>query len=192
MNNHSPQRNPLTSDGCISQRITIERDAPIIISGWLKKMRQNQTFYTTKWDKRWVVIQNGSISWKHSSQESQMKKSIPLIQVQDVYKIEALKRKSSKDSGKIFVVKSKKRNLCLKATTKEECDKWVRAIRLQLDLICGGTFAGPQSIKNQRKRNGGGDKYDVSFLQSSFFFSNLTAIAAGIDRNFGCFSLLKT
>ena len=144
-----------------SALIPNEKDVPVIISGWLKKMRRKNTFYKPTWDKRFVAIQNGAISWRHS-QESGVSGSIPMNQVADVYKIEAVKRKTSHQSGKIFVVKSKKRNLCLRANDREECDKWVRIIQLQIDLFNGGTFAGPLNAKNQRKRNGGGDKYDVS------------------------------
>ncbi len=141
-------------DKCISE--LSEREAPVIISGFLKKMRRQISFYTPTWDKRWVVIQNGAISWRHSKQ-SETAGFIPLSQVEDVYKIAPLKRNSSNESGKIFVVKSKKRRLCLSAADKDECDKWFRVIQLQLDLNGGG-----KHLKNRGNYNGGRDKYEVS------------------------------
>ena len=36
--------------------------------------------------------------------------------------------------GRMFVIKSSKRTLCLMAKCEEDCDRWVRGIQLQLDL----------------------------------------------------------
>ena len=147
--------------------------APIVISGWLYKMRRRSKIFTP-WDKRWVVIQNDSISWRHSK-TSEVAGSIDLAHVDKIYKIRSLKKKKKKkkdgtenknnrndNTDRIFVLKSRQRTLCLMTRKEEGCDKWVRAVQLQLDLRNGGTFSGPKHEKNERKSIRGRDKYEVS------------------------------
>ena len=123
------------------------------------------------WDKRWVLIQNEAISWRHSK-KSEVAGSIELSNIESIHKVKSLKCQENKGPTKqgnekadvrVFVLKSKKRTLCLMTGKGENCDKWVRAIQLQLDLRNGGTFSGPKNEKNQRKKTGSGNKYDVSF-----------------------------
>ena len=176
------------TEACITtqpQRI----ETPIIVSGWLYKMRQKSMPFTPNWDKRWVVIQNDSISWRHSK-GSEVAGSIELTHIENVYKVKTLTKKnknnknrskagnevsSAKDESehndnvdRVFVISSKKRVLCLMGIKGDNCDKWIRGIQLQLDLRNGGTCSGPKSEKNRRKSNGGGDKYDVSYTAYSF------------------------
>jgi hypothetical protein len=167
-----------SSEVCITS-MSHTKQTPIIMTGWLYKMRKNNKFYTPTWDKRWVVIQNDSISWRHSK-TSEVTGSIDFSQVENVYKIHSLKKNKKEDNSeqintnksdncdRIFVVKSRKRTLCLMTGKEERCDKWIRSIQLQLDLRNGGTFSGPRNEKNRRRSNGGGDKYEVSWIDYYF------------------------
>jgi len=142
-------------------------EEPVILSGWLYKMKRKSTVYAGDWNRRWVVIQNEAISWKHSKESTEMVAgSIELSNIHRVYRIEPLtnnqriNKQSSSNRRKKFVIKSKTRSLCLMARSEEECDLWMRALQLQLDLKDGGTSSGPSGTKNRRKSNGGLDKYD--------------------------------
>lgn len=169
----SPPIMNTSSEACI-KTMSHKAEMPIILSGWLYKMRRrrNQTLlFTPNWNKRWVVIQNDSLSWRHSK-SSEVAGSIDLRHVESIHKVQCLKKKRSvpwndkkEDVDRIFVIKSKKRALCLMTIGSHEgCDKWIRALELQLNLMNGGTFSGPRNEKNRRKSNGLGDKdkYDVS------------------------------
>jgi len=155
---------------CIATTLHHQSQIPLILSGWLYKMRRKNRGFSPIWDKRWVVIQNGAVSWRHSK-GSEVAGSIELSCVENIHKIKSLRRKKKKNlndshrkgNGEImFVLNSRKRTLCLRAKDDDDCDKWVRAIQLQLDLKSGGTFYGPPSgKKNRRKSIGGGDKYDI-------------------------------
>ena len=153
--------------------------SPIIMSGWLQKMkRRARGNYSTDWNKRWITIQNQAISWRHSKDSDVVSGSIDIQYITDVYKIPALNKKKRKKTSKknnslikneesdskVFMIKSsrKRRVLCLMAKNEGECEKWVRAIQIQLDLRDGGTSLGPPSsnaIRNKPKGNG--DRYDV-------------------------------
>lgn len=137
-------------------------------------MRRKNSFFTPTWDKRWVVIQNDSISWRHSK-TCAVAGSIDISHLESIHKVKAIKKlakdeevndksinKQFNDNDRILVLKSKKRILCLMTSNGKECDKWNRSIQLQMDLRSGGTFSGPQNEKNRRKSNGGRDKYEVS------------------------------
>lgn len=71
------------------------------------------------------------------------------------------RRRSSSNNAKILIIKTKERNLCLAAQNSDDCDRWYRAIQMQLDLREGGTVSGPRGTRNRRQSNGGGDKYKV-------------------------------
>jgi len=118
---------------------------PIILSGWLYKMKRKSNVFG-KWGKRWIVIQNESISWRHSK-NSEVAGSIDIEHISSVYKVKDLREKrENKNNGgpldsirgpgqeRMFVVKSRKRVLCLMAQTSQDCDRFVRGIQLQLDL----------------------------------------------------------
>ncbi len=169
----SPSIMNTSSEVCIKS-MSHKAEMPIILSGWLYKMRRRRKhtlFLTPNWSKRWVVIQNDSLSWRHSK-SSEVAGSIDLRHVESIHKVQCLKKKrpwgdNKEDVDRIFVIKSKKRALCLMTIGSQDgCDKWIRALELQLNLMNGGTFSGPRTEKNRRKSNGLGDKdkYDVSEL----------------------------
>lgn len=131
---------------------------PVIIAGWLGKMKRVPKLLA-RWNKRWVKIQDDAIQWRHSKDQAPAAGEIKLEDVDAVYKLNALKKKSSNNT--VLIVKSKRRNLCLMARSSEDCERWVRAIQMQLDLRDGGTVSGPKCARNRRLSNGGGDKYKV-------------------------------
>lgn len=50
-----------------------------------------------------------------------------------------------------FIVHGSDRDVLLRAETANDASRWVRGLTLQIDLVRGGTFQGPPSVKNQRK-----------------------------------------
>jgi hypothetical protein len=149
--------------------LTMEFDHyPSIISGWLKKRKQQDNFLLPNWNQRWVSVQNDRILWRHSK-DIELAGIVELQHVESVYKVEILEDVSS-NKGRIFVVKSRKKTICFMAPSESECDRWVRCIQLQLDLRNGGTALGPPTVKNRRKSNGGGDHFEVIISLSCFTF----------------------
>lgn len=149
--------------------------SPVIIAGWLGKMKRSPKLLS-RWNKRWVTIQDDAIQWRHFKEQDLEAGEIKLEDVDRAYKLNTLKhnhrfnggRGSSNDNNStILIVRSKKRNLCLMARSNDDCDRWVRAIQMQLDLRDGGTVSGPKCTRNRRSSNGGGDKYEVCFRVSA-------------------------
>ena len=108
---------------CIATTLHHQSQIPLILSGWLYKMRRKNRGFSPIWDKRWVVIQNGAVSWRHSK-GSEVAGSIELSCVENIHKIKSLRRKKKKNlndshrkgNGEImFVLNSRKRTLCLRA-----------------------------------------------------------------------------
>lgn len=118
--------------------------APIILSGWLQKLKRKQKLMGFNWSSRWCMIQNQAICWRHSK-DSECAGSIDLELITSVHKVETLQKKRKNrnlrvdedeihnDESKMFVVKSKKRVLCLLAKSARDCDRWVRGLQFQLD-----------------------------------------------------------
>ena len=159
--------------------------SPVIIAGWLGKMKRAPKLLT-RWNKRWVTIQDGAIQWRHSKDQDPAAGEIKLENVDRAYKLNALKQNnrfnsssnsnSSNNNNTVLIVRSKKRNLCLMARSNEDCDRWVRAIQMQLDLRDGGTVSGPRCTRNRRSSNGGGDKYKVCLCVSDLFCPSRCAL----------------
>jgi len=144
---------------------TRSKESPIIISGWLKKLKRRSRLFLPDWNARWVTVQNDRIFWRHSK-HIEVAGLIELEHVTSVYRLNVLG--NTHDKRHIFVIRSRKRTLCLMTETESECEKWVRAIQMQLDLRRGGTSSGPPGVKNRRKSNGGGDRFTVRFYSFDF------------------------
>ena len=154
-----------------------------ITCGWLGKMKRHPRLLSSNWNKRWIVLSSDALEWRHAK-DSEASGSIKLGDVEKVYKLNSLRNTAAKGSAKtasndtVLIVKTAERNLCLAARSSEECDRWFRAIQMQLDLREGGTVSGPRprrlaavSARNRRLSNGGGDKYTVSKLTTCFWFA---------------------
>lgn len=185
----SSHQNMNSSEACLAV-LPHTKKTPTVISGWLYKMRRKSNIFAPTWDKRWVVIQNDSISWRHSK-TSEVAGSIDLSRVDKIYKIRSLKKKEKGGRDKknnrhdnpdrIFVLNSRQRTLCLKTRKEEGCDKWVRSIQLQLDLRNGGTFSGPKNEKNGRKSTEGRDKYERMIRSLDKSLQNLSGFGQSGD-----------
>ena len=172
----------MNMNGKVDDPINNNDEPIILLSGWLNKMKRRSKLYGD-WNKRWVTLEHDCIVWRHGNNHTSnhiketKKKSGGRIELAHVDSILVLKT-HTKSSQKVFVIKSSfyQRNLCLMAKTSTDCDKWVRAIQLQMDLQSGGTFSGPACTKNHRRRsrttnnttlhdgiigNSSGDKFDV-------------------------------
>ena len=147
-----------------------------ILEGSLAKMKRQPKLLTSRWNKRWIMLTNDALEWRHST-HGDARGRIKLDDVEKIYKLKSLSNKTKHDStnsnaakkrrgssfnnAKILIIKTKERNLCLSAQSGEDCDRWYRAIQMQLDLREGGTVSGPRGTRNRRQSNGGGDKYKV-------------------------------
>lgn len=141
-----------------------------ILEGSMAKMKRHPKLLTSRWNKRWVILTNDALEWRRHSKHGDARGRIKLDDVEKIYKLKshstnsnaAMKRRgSSSSNAKILIVKTKERSLCLSAQSSKDCDRWCRAIQMQLDLRGGGTVSGPRGTRNRRQSNGGGDKYKV-------------------------------
>jgi len=120
-----------------------------------------------------VVLSNDALEWYHSK-DGEVRGCIKLDDVEKVYKLKSLgntkytsssaRGNANKNNATVLIVKTTERNLCLAAKSREDCDRWHRAVLMQLDLREGGTVSGPRGTRNRRRSNGGGDKYKVSTI----------------------------
>ena len=53
--------------------------------------------------------------------------------------------------GFTFVIRAADRDMLLRADSANDESRWVRGLTLQIDLVHGGTFQGPPSVKNRRR-----------------------------------------
>ena len=170
----------LTSPKSIVKRLyanegKIDKNTSATISGWLLKRKRSKTVIGFKWNKRWFSIESGCLVWylgkRRSSKTSFPSGSIPLDDIQQVYKLNTVTEKEEH----VVIIKARKQSLCLASKRDGDCDKWVRMIQMQLDLMSGGTVSGPKSSKNRRLSNGGGDNLDVSaYYYSAIINMSLT------------------
>ena len=141
-----------------------------ILEGSMAKMKRHPKLLTGRWNKRWIMLTDDALEWRHSK-DGYARGRIKLDEVEKIYKLKSLSNKtakkkrrgrgSSSNDATILIVKTKEKNLCLSAQSGEDCDRWYRAIQMQLDLREGGTVSGPRGTRNRRRSNGGGDKYKV-------------------------------
>ena len=171
---HKKRHGPAIGD---RRHLDLTQDAPLAISGWLYKMKRNQKLFLPDWNSRFFTIQESYLVWYHG-QGSAIAKSgcIPLSEITKVSKIKDADDPKKPSSN--FFVKSKKRSLFLRADQASDCDKWVRVIQMQIDLLTGGTSSGPASTKNYRKSNGGGNKYDKMMSNIDVMMKDLEEIEA--------------
>ena len=129
-----------------------------ILEGSLAKMKRQPKLLTSRWNKRWIMLTNDALEWRHST-HGDARGRIKLDDIEKIYKLKSLSNKtkhgstisnaakkrrgSSSNNATILIVKTKERNLCLSAQSGEDCDRWYRAIQMQLDLREGGTVSGP-------------------------------------------------
>ena len=152
----------ITGSSDVTYSLKSQKTSPVIISGWLQKMKRQSNVFAADWNKRFVIIQNNALSWKHS-EDSEITGSINLNEIQELRLINYDKYQKNREQPKSFVLKTSKRALCLMASSQSDCEKWVRVIQMQLDLNSGGTSSGPSGKKNRRRSTGGKklDKFEV-------------------------------
>ena len=154
----------LSESNTVTHSYKNKKSSPTIISGWLYKMKRQSTVFSADWNKRYVIIQNNALSWKHAK-EAEIAGSIDIDKIQKVKMINNEKIQKKGDHSRSFVVKTSHRTLCLMANNQSECEKWVRVIQMQLDLKSGGTSSGPSGKKNRRRSNGlQGNKFEVCHI----------------------------
>jgi len=120
---------------------------PIILQGWLHKMKRNKkSLQLSDWNRRYFKVQSGNLSWARTSTQNPPSGVIPLLT------ITKLKLFEKGDQGThSFVLACDERSMLLRGDTATEVDKWVRGLQLQMDLLRGGSAQGPPCSKNQGK-----------------------------------------
>lgn len=114
--------------------------------------RSAQVIKLSDWNRRYFTIEGDYLCWRHANDRSKPSGSVKISDIKGI--------KTIKQNKCAFVVKAGERTLYLRSETAGDADRWVRSIQMQVDLRTGGTSQGPKGEKNQRRSNGGMDKFD--------------------------------
>ncbi|CAM9967729.1 unnamed protein product, partial [Scytosiphon promiscuus] len=118
---------------------------PIIICGWLLKMKREHRKFRSTWNRRWFTVEDGAFHWYKTSSSDACGR-LSLMDIQSV------RRYVGTEHGSFtFVVHTADREMLLRADTANDESRWLRGLTLQTDLVHGGTFQGPPSAKNRRR-----------------------------------------
>ncbi|CAN0074400.1 unnamed protein product [Ectocarpus sp. 12 AP-2014] len=118
---------------------------PIIICGWLLKMKREHRKFRSTWNRRWFTVEDGAFNWYKTS-SSDVCGRLSLLYIQSV------RRYVGTEHGSYtFVVHATDREMLLRADSANDESRWIRGLNLQTDLVHGGTFQGPPSAKNRRR-----------------------------------------
>jgi hypothetical protein len=115
------------------------------LSGWLLKLKRNTNLFTPNYGKRYVTVRNFTLSW----QDSPLACPSGTIDIQDIINVYILDNSLTKGpkTGRLFVIKSLKRDLVLLAKTKSDAERWVIGIKVQM-----------QKKKEQERRENQGQR----------------------------------
>ncbi|CBJ31721.1 conserved unknown protein [Ectocarpus siliculosus] len=118
---------------------------PIIICGWLLKMKREHRKFRSTWNRRWFTVEDGAFNWYKTSSSDACGR-LSLLDIQSV------RRYVGTEHGSYtFVVHATDREMLLRADSANDESRWIRGLTLQTDLVHGGTFQGPPSAKNRRR-----------------------------------------
>ncbi|CAM9545257.1 unnamed protein product [Ectocarpus sp. 13 AM-2016] len=119
---------------------------PIIICGWLLKMKREHRKFRSTWNRRWFTVEDGAFNWYKTS-SSDVCGRLSLLYIHSV------RRYVGTEHGSYtFVVNATDREMLLRADSANDESRWIRGLTLQTDLVHGGTFQGPPSAKNRWDR----------------------------------------
>lgn len=134
---------------------------------------------TRGWNKRFFTVENDALTWRQNEKSPDVPRSIPLTEITQAYK---LKTRDKSFRARI-IVRSTRKTLCLKASSDKDCERWVKALQMQLDLRDGGTAAGPEGVKNRRKlSSSGSDIYENLMKFADKSLSDLSQIKKRHER----------
>ncbi|GMH68629.1 hypothetical protein TrRE_jg4654, partial [Triparma retinervis] len=85
------------------------------------------------------------------------------------------------DKNPTFLVKARERTLYLRSDRAADADRWVRMVQMQCDLRNGGTSQGPKCEKNQKKTNGGGDKFELLSRELDKLLENVEQVELEVN-----------
>eukprot|EP00752_Nemacystus_decipiens_P012560 g11124.t1 len=118
---------------------------PIVICGWLLKMKREHRKFRSTWNRRWFTVEDGAFHWYKTSSSD----ACGRLCLED---IKSVRRYVGTEHGSYtFVVHATDREMLLRAESANDEGRWIRGLTLQTDLVHGGTFMGPPSAKNRRR-----------------------------------------
>ncbi|CAM9356243.1 unnamed protein product, partial [Discosporangium mesarthrocarpum] len=102
---------------------------PIVICGWLMKMKRAQRKFMSTWNRRWFTVEEGALHWYKSSSSLEASGRLNLMDISSVRKFEGGGQGSFS-----FVVHATDRNMLLRAESANDVGRWIRGLTLQVDL----------------------------------------------------------
>lgn len=126
---------------------SFDPSSPIVMRGWLLKLKRNQRLFMSTWNRRWFTIQDGRLNWYSGKRSKNPSGSIDLEQFTDVEPFEI-----GGQGCFSFIIRTSDRNLFLRAESAQKLKYWKTGLQLQMDLFAGGTRLGPPTASNRRRR----------------------------------------
>lgn len=105
----------------------------IAMDGWLMKLKRGKGgVIIPSWNRRWFSLEGRYLKWYKSVNDTIPRSFVDLQLVTRVTPFE------TEGGTYSFIISHPDRNLMLRADTMDEMNLWLRAIRIQVDLIRGG------------------------------------------------------
>jgi hypothetical protein len=133
----------------------------IAMDGWLMKLKRGKGgVIIPSWNRRWFSLEGRYLKWYKSVADTIPRSFVDLQLVTRVTPFE------TEGGTYSFIISHPDRNLMLRADNMDEMNQWLRAIRVQVDLLRGGNGTSSMNVvmekrdsndspqsKNNRKRS---------------------------------------
>lgn len=118
----------------------------IIMDGWLLKLKRGKGgIIIPSWNKRWFSLEGRYLKWYKNVSDT-----IPRSFI-DLQYITRLTPFESEGNTYSFIISHPDRNLMLRADNIDMMNQWLRAIRLQVDLMRGGDGTSIMNVAMSRR-----------------------------------------
>ena len=120
----------------------------IIMDGWLLKLKRGKGgIIIPSWNKRWFSLEGRYLKWYKNVSDT-----IPRSFI-DLQYITRLTPFESEGNTYSFIISHPDRNLMLRADNIDIMNQWLRAIRLQVDLMRGGDGTSIMNVAMSRRND---------------------------------------
>lgn len=102
------------------------------LSGYLWKMKRGTRVIVPQWNKRWFSVEGRYLKWYEVADSEHPSGSV------DLNIVDGIRAFDSAIGAYSFLVTTPERKLVLRAASRNDMNKWIRALNLQADLARGG------------------------------------------------------
>jgi hypothetical protein len=118
----------------------------IAMDGWLLKLKRGKGgVIIPSWNRRWFSLEGRYLKWYKSVSDTIPRSFVDLQLVTRVTPFE------TEGGTYSFIISHPDRNLMLRAENIEDMHQWLRAIRIQVDLLRGGNGTSSMNVVMDRR-----------------------------------------